>query len=61
MKTIFIVVGIVMIIEGIPYFTMPDGVKEVADKILSAESRSLRMIGLALMIGGLLIVSLARL
>lgn len=60
MKTFIMVIGIVMIIEGIPYFTMPDKVKEVAAMIVDAERRTLRMIGFALMVGGLVIVAFMR-
>ncbi|VAX16743.1 hypothetical protein MNBD_NITROSPINAE02-1859 [hydrothermal vent metagenome] len=52
------VIGIVMIIEGIPYFAMPNRVKEVAALIVDAEKRTLGMIGFALMTGGLAIVAL---
>ena len=54
------IIGVVMILEGIPYFTMPDKVKEVAEMIISAERRTLRYIGFALMIGGLIFVSFGR-
>ncbi len=60
MKTFIMVIGIVMIIEGIPYFAMPDRVKEVAAMIVDAEKRTLGMIGFALMAGGLAIVALTR-
>lgn len=58
MKTFIMVIGIVMIIEGIPYFAMPNRVKEVAALIVDAEKRTLGMIGFALMTGGLAIVAL---
>lgn len=61
MKTLIVVIGVVMIIEGIPYFGMPNRVKEVASKIVTANERTLRLIGLGLMIGGLIIVAFGRL
>lgn len=60
MKTFLMIIGAVMILEGIPYFTMPGSVKGVAEKLLEMDSRTLRMIGFALMIGGLALVALAR-
>jgi hypothetical protein len=60
MSTFLTIIGIVMILEGIPYFTMPEQVKGVAEKIISSESQSLRLIGLALMVGGLIIVAITR-
>ena len=50
-----------MALEGIPYFAMPDRAREVAARVLSLETRTLRTIGLVLMIGGLAIVAVARL
>ncbi|VAX20325.1 hypothetical protein MNBD_NITROSPINAE01-124 [hydrothermal vent metagenome] len=54
------IIGVVMILEGIPYFTMPKKVKEMAEMILSAEPRTLRYIGFGLMIGGLVFVAFGR-
>lgn len=60
MKTFLMIIGAVMILEGIPYFTMPGAVKGVAEKLLEMDSRTLRTIGFALMIGGLALVALTR-
>ncbi|VAX19136.1 hypothetical protein MNBD_NITROSPINAE04-337 [hydrothermal vent metagenome] len=60
MKTFLTIIGIVMILEGIPYFTMPEQVKGVAGKIVTAENRYLRIIGFALMLGGLVAVAISR-
>ena len=54
------VIGMVMILEGAPYFTMPDKVKEVAAVKTTAEGRTLRVIGLSLMVAGLVLVALVR-
>lgn len=61
METLLIVIGVVMIIEGIPYFTMPDQVKNVAARIITMESKTLRLIGFSLMVGGLITVAIVRL
>ncbi len=60
MKTIFLVVGVVMILEGIPYFTMPEQVKSIAEKIMVTDNRVLRVMGFSLMMGGLVMVALFR-
>ncbi|MBI4829087.1 MAG: DUF2065 domain-containing protein [Nitrospinae bacterium] len=61
METIVLLLGLIMILEGIPYFTAPETVKTVAEKIIATENRTLRLIGLALMMGGLLTVAWIRL
>ncbi len=61
MKTLLTVIGLVMILEGVPYFTMPAKVKEVALMITETDSTALRFIGFALMAGGLLMVAAIRL
>ena len=60
MSTFLMIIGVVMILEGIPYFTMPEQVKGVAEKIITTESRSLRLIGFTLMLGGLITVAITR-
>jgi len=60
LKLLITLIGMVMILEGIPYFTMPDTVRQVAAMIMSAESRSLRLIGLSLMLLGLVLAALGR-
>ena len=60
MSTFLTIIGIVMILEGIPYFTMPEQVKGVARIIISTENRYLRIIGFTLMLGGLIAVAIAR-
>lgn len=60
MSTFLMIIGIVMILEGVPYFTMPEQVKGVAEKIITSENRSLRLIGFALMLGGLIMVAITR-
>lgn len=60
MSTFLTIIGVVMILEGIPYFTMPGQVKGVAEKIITTENRFLRLIGFALMLGGLITVAITR-
>jgi hypothetical protein len=54
------VVGMVMIIEGLPYFTFPEKMKSWVIKIIELPDSSLRRFGLLLMAGGLLLVYLGR-
>ena len=53
--------GLALVIEGLPYFLAPDAVKKMAVRMQELSSGSLRIIGLVSMIGGLVIVALARL
>ncbi|OGL43747.1 MAG: hypothetical protein A2W05_05185 [Candidatus Schekmanbacteria bacterium RBG_16_38_10] len=60
MDTILIAVGIVLIIEGLPYFIIPEQVKEITKRIQEIPSSSLRLFGFTLMLAGLIVVYLAR-
>ncbi|MBT3176386.1 MAG: DUF2065 domain-containing protein [Desulfobacula sp.] len=59
MKFFFCVIGMVMIIEGLPYFAFPGKMKEMVQMMISLENEKLRKFGLVLMIAGLSIVYLA--
>ncbi len=50
------VIGMVMIIEGLPYFAFPDKMKQLVEKLLEIEDRALRRFGFFLMGFGLLLV-----
>ena len=52
--------GVWMIIEGVPWFLSPGGMKNALRRMLSLPDKSLRLMGAFLMIGGLLTVYLAR-
>lgn len=54
------VIGMVMIVEGVPYFAFPDRMKPWLLKIIETPDGSLRRIGLGLMIAGLLLVYFGR-
>nr|WP_320116334.1 DUF2065 domain-containing protein [uncultured Desulfuromonas sp.] len=56
MKFFWCVVGVVLVIEGIPWFLSPQGLKRMLVQMLPVPERTLRMMGLLLMLGGLLIV-----
>ena len=54
------VIGMVMIIEGVPYFAAPDHMKVWMAKIMEMAPGSLRRFGLVMMVAGLALVYLGR-
>ena len=54
------VVGMVMIVEGLPYFAFPQRMKVWVKKVLEIPDRSLRRFGLVLMMLGLWLVYMGR-
>lgn len=54
------VIGMVMIVEGLPYFASPERMKAMVAKLLEKPERSLRQLGLVLMLAGLLLIYLGR-
>jgi uncharacterized protein YjeT (DUF2065 family) len=60
MKFFLCVVGMVMIVEGLPYFAAPDKMKYWVQKVLETSNSSLRLLGLVLMTVGLFLVYFGR-
>lgn len=60
MKYFLCVIGMVMIIEGLPYFAFPEKMKGWMVKIIEMHENSLRVIGLLLMITGIFLVFMGR-
>ncbi len=54
------VLGMVMIVEGLPYFAVPEKMKQWIAQILEMPDRTLRQLGLTLMIIGLLLIYLGK-
>ncbi len=54
------VLGMVFIIEGLPYFAFPDKIKTYLIKVTEIPDATLRMLGLAAIAAGLLLVYLGR-
>ena len=54
------VLGLVMIIEGLPYFCFPGHIKTIAEKIHEIDDSLLRFFGLALMLTGLLVIYISK-
>jgi uncharacterized protein YjeT (DUF2065 family) len=60
MKYFLCVLGMVMIVEGLPYFAVPEKMKAWVMKLAGVPEGSLRKIGLVLMGVGLFLVFLGR-
>jgi len=60
MKFFLCVVGMVMIVEGLPYFAAPDKMKYWMQKVFETPNSSLRRLGLVLMAVGLFLVYFGR-
>ncbi len=60
MKLFLTVIGLMMIIEGIPYFAFPEKMKAVLKQIQEMEPGTLRIMGLMAMLIGLLLCYLAQ-
>lgn len=59
MKFFLCVIGMVMIVEGLPYFAFPNRMKEMVRIILGLDEQSLRRFGFFLMLAGLGVVYFA--
>ncbi len=59
MKFFLCVMGMVMVVEGLPYFVSPGKMKEMINMLLSMDDSALRKFGLALMASGVILVCLA--
>ena len=59
MKFFFCVIGMVMIVEGLPYFAFPGKMKEMVQIMISLEDTKLRKFGFILMLAGLCIIYFA--
>jgi len=60
LKYFLCVLGMVLILEGLPYFTIPDKVKAYLKKILDIPDSILRIMGLTVMLMGLILLYLGR-
>lgn len=52
--------GMVLILEGLPYFAFPEKIKEYLMKIMDVPDRTLRLLGLASIVSGLILVFFGR-
>lgn len=60
MKLLLSVIGLILIIEGLPYFTFPDRIKIYLAKVVTMPSSTLRIIGLASIMIGVVLVYIGR-
>ncbi|MCK9196759.1 MAG: DUF2065 domain-containing protein [Syntrophales bacterium] len=60
MKFFLCVIGMVFIIEGLPYFAFPERLKVYLAKMVEVPESSLRIMGLAAIIAGLVLVYFGR-
>ncbi|MCG8552628.1 MAG: DUF2065 domain-containing protein [Desulfobacterales bacterium] len=59
MKFFFCVMGMVMIVEGLPYFISPNKMREMIMMIVQMPEGTLRRFGFFMMLAGLAVVYLA--
>jgi hypothetical protein len=60
MEFFLCVIGMVMIVEGLPYFAVPGKMKVWVEKIINSPESSLRKFGLVLMVLGLSLIYMSR-
>ncbi len=60
MKFFLCVMGMVLVVEGLPYFAFPDKIKAYLMKIMDVPDRTLRILGLASILCGLGLVYFGR-
>jgi len=60
MDILLAVLGLVLVIEGIPWFLSPSRAKSLLRRLAVTPDASLRLFGLTLMFAGLLLVYLGR-
>ena len=60
MEFFLCVIGVVMVLEGVPYFGFPDKMREFMRFVQEQDDSTLRIMGGALMVIGLLILFVAR-
>ena len=60
MKDLLCVLGLVFIIEGLPYFVFPEKLKVYLTKIMTLPDSTLRFIGISSMILGLILLYFGR-
>ncbi|MFN2256862.1 MAG: DUF2065 domain-containing protein [Desulfuromonadaceae bacterium] len=59
MEFFLTVIGVVMVVEGMPWFLSPQGVKKMLLQILPLPEHTMRSMGFVLMLAGLLTVYIA--
>jgi len=60
MEFFLCVLGMVLVLEGLPYFAVPEKMKALMNMMQEQDDTTLRIVGGTLLVLGLLIVFLAR-
>jgi len=60
MEYFLTVLGMVLIVEGLPYFTFPEKMKELMKKVPQMPTHQLRVFGIISIAIGLLLIYLSR-
>jgi len=60
MKFFLCVIGMVMVVEGFPYFAFPEKMKFVIQKVIEMQDKALQKFGFVLMLVGICLVYLGR-
>jgi uncharacterized protein YjeT (DUF2065 family) len=60
MKFFICVMGMVMVVEGLPYFAFPEKMKFVIQKVIEMPDKALQKFGFVLMLTGLFLVYLGK-
>jgi uncharacterized protein YjeT (DUF2065 family) len=60
MKFFICVIGMVMVVEGLPYFAFPEKMKFVIQKVIEMPDKALQKFGFVLMLTGLFLVYLGK-
>ena len=55
-ETLIVVLGVVLIVEGMPWFLSPRGTKRMLSELSRMGDNALRAVGLVFMLAGLLLV-----
>ena len=59
-ESLIVVLGVVMIVEGIPWFLSPRATRRMLTELSRMNDLPLRVIGLAFMLAGLLLIYLVK-
>jgi hypothetical protein len=54
------VVGMVMVVEGLPYFAFPEKMKFIIEKVIAMPDKALQRFGFVLMLVGVCLVYLGK-
>jgi uncharacterized protein len=60
MKFFLCVIGMVMVVEGLPYFAFPEKMKVVIQKMMDMPDKALQKFGFVLMLTGICLVYLGK-